>query len=169
MHRLSAAASLPAVIVILIITTCLSSCRPEQTPTRVIVKFMQAVGCQDFESARQYVTPDSAGEVENWHALLIFPDVSNPPTEKEEKNIGTFIGALYRFFETEVTESEATIRVTFFATDALIRFPTVADDPLTPVSAPFEVKLVRLPESDSSEDNPDLGPWLISEWYPIPG
>jgi hypothetical protein len=159
---------LPVVFALAIATlSCEDAFAPEQTPTRVVVAFMKAVGQGDTDVALQYVWPDSADQVETWRQMLIFPDVSTPPTDKELRDVETFIGNMYRFTVMDVGDTEATVSVKFFATDAIIGYPSVAEDPGTPVSATYSVNLLREQAGTNPQGKADYGPWLIREWNKV--
>ncbi|HDS30227.1 MAG TPA: hypothetical protein ENN67_04200 [Firmicutes bacterium] len=72
---------------------------------------------------------------------------------------------MYRFTKLEAGETEASVGVTFFASDALIAYPSVAEDPTTPVSAFYTVRLKRLVD-ESGEDSKidDSTPWYIYDF-----
>jgi hypothetical protein len=144
-------------------TACKEALSPEQTPQRVVIHFLKEAGRGDLDGAAEYVAPESAGDVASWARLLIFPTISSPPTPEDGEKIDKFIGRFYRITEMETTETEATVHVVFVATDMIVEYPSVAENPLVPNSAAFTLKLVR---PASGEGSPP-GDWKISTLEPI--
>jgi len=144
-------------------TACKGALSPEQTPQRVVIHFLKEAGRGDLDGAAEYVAPESAGNVASWARLLIFPDISSPPTPEDEETIDKFIGLFYRITEMEKTETEAMVHVVFVATDMIVEYPSVAENPLIPNSAPFSLKLVR----SAGEEGSPPGDWKISTLQPI--
>ncbi len=165
------AAIMAALLPVAALPACEGALSPEQTPNRVIIAFLKAIGRGDLDAAREFVAPESADRIESWARLLFFPDHSTPPTPKEEHDVDRFIGLFYRITVMEETETEASLHVVFVATDALIGFPAVADDPLVPSSAPFRVTLVRQfvggGEDEAEGEGSKPTGWLITSWTPI--
>lgn len=152
MSRLRAC-SFPAVSVTVALLTALSaSCEgalsPERTPQRAVIGFLKAVGRGDLAGAREWVAPESAEGIPEWTRHLFLPAHATPPTSEEENRIDQFIGLFYRITVREETETEARVHMVFVATDALVGFPSVADDPLVPNSASFMLTLKREGEAE---------------------
>ena len=148
----------------IVITTVLSmSCQgemsPQDTPERTVGGFLREVGLGNTDAARAYAVPESASMVETWLAKLYFPDHSNPPSSTDKTNLDKFIGNFYRVTLMDSTDTDATVRLMFAPTDALISFPSVADNPLVPTSAIFDVLLRRDVQNDGEE--PVFGDWKI--------
>jgi len=142
-----------------LLISCQGAVSPQVTPERVIGDFLRESGLGNMDAARAYAVPESAPMVETWRAKLYFPDHSNPPSAADETNLDKFIGNFYRVTLMESTDTEATVRLMFAPTDALIGFPSVADNPLVPTSAMFDVALRRDVQSDG--EKPDFGDWKI--------
>jgi hypothetical protein len=151
------------VLLVVFLSACSDMLKPEQTPERVVIHFLKEAGRGDMDGAREFVTPDSSGMVEQWTSLLYFPDISSPPTEEEAQKIDRFIGLFYRITPMNETETEADVHVVFAATDAIIDFPSMANDPLLPNVAQFKATLSREPAGE----NTDEGPWLIANFEPL--
>ena len=147
------------VITSVLLMSCQGEMSPQVTPERVIGDFLRESGLGNTDAARAYAVPESAPMVETWQAKLYFPDHSNPPSAADETNLDKFIGNFYRVTLMESTDTEATVRLMFAPTDALIGFPSVADNPLVPTSAMFDVVLRRDIQSDG--EKPDFGDWKI--------
>lgn len=143
---------------VMICSACSDMLKPEQTPERVVIHFLKEAGRGDMNGAREFVIPESSGMVEQWTSFLYFPDISSPPTEDEAAGIDRFIGLFYRITPMNVTDTEAEVHVAFSATDAIIEFPSVANDPLLPNIAQFRVTLMREPVGEDGEENP----WKIA-------
>lgn len=125
--------------------SCGESLKSERTPNRVLVDFLKAVGRGDYQRAGEFVVPDAHSSISTWASSLIFPDHAVPPTPQDEEQIDKFIGLFYRTTIDSQEETRVTLGLTYASTDALIQFPSVADNPMTPTSALFQVVLVREP------------------------
>jgi len=150
------------VLVIASVPGCGSALKPEQTPTRVVINFMKAAGRNDITAAGQYVSPESSEQVGTWRRSLIYPDISEPPTVSDESRINRFIGSLYRFTVMDETETTAKVYVIFTASDSLMGFPSVADNPQTPVSATWTVMLSRSVQGEG--DDTTYTEWIIDSF-----
>jgi hypothetical protein len=137
---------------------------PERTPVRTVVGLLKDVGRGDLDSARRWVAPEAHDRIGSWNLLLFFPDHSTPPTSEEEQKIDQFIGLFYRITVMEETETEARVHLVFAATDAIIGFPSVAENPLVPNTASFRLALKR---EASPEESAEKGKWLIASLEPI--
>mgnify|MGYP001082245401 CR=1 FL=1 len=144
-------------------TACSDMLKPEQTPERVVIHFLKEAGRGNMEGALEFVTPESSGQIEQWTSLLYFPDIASPATEDDGQTIDRFIGLFYRITPMDVTEMQAEVHVAFSATDAIIEFPSVANDPLLPNIAQFRITLVREPAGEDGEEKP----WLIVNLEPM--
>jgi hypothetical protein len=132
--------------VTLLISGCQSAMKPEQTPERIVIGFLKAVGRSDFESAKAFVVPESQGEIQNWTKMLFFPDHATPPSQSEADDIDRFIGLFYKITPTSQpkdTDTQLEVRLTFSATDALVGFPSVVNNPMVPNSALLMVQMSR--------------------------
>jgi hypothetical protein len=141
-------------------TGCESALKPEQTPNRVVINFLKDVGRYNYTGAQAFVAPDQHDRIPTWASQLIFPEISNPPTPEEAEKIDKFIGTIYRITSMDETDTSAKIYVVFTASDALMGFPSVADNPLTPVSATWTVMLTRTMDGEGTEA--EFGDWLIT-------
>ncbi len=144
---------------------CEGALAPKRTPNRVVIGFLKEIGRNDYDAAREWVAEESIPLIESWDRVLYFPDVSNPPTEEDGERIDDFISLFYRITTMEEGDTTAKVHLVFVATDAIINFPDIADDPLVPNSAPFMVALTR-PVEDESEDS-NAGDWKILSLEPI--
>ena len=140
---------------------CSGALEPRQTPQRVVLHFLKEAGRRNPDGAAQWTTPEAASQIESWIGLLFFPEVSHPATEEEGETIDRFIGLFYRVTTMSETETEAEVHLIFSATDAILEYPSVANQPMLPNVAQFMVTLVRQP-SDSKE-----GEWKISNLEPL--
>ena len=143
---------------------CSNALEPEKTPQRVVIDFLKESGRRDYEMAGEYVTAGSRDRIEQWARSLFFPDVSNPATPEEGQNIDKFIGNFYRVTTDDETQTQARVTLIWSATDALIGFPSVSENPMVPTSAMFEILLER---TDGSTDG-EMGSWMISNFGPMP-
>jgi len=151
------------ILALVVNTACSDMLKPEQTPERVVIHFLKEAGRSNMDGAREFVTPESTSQVEQWTSLLYFPDISSPATEEDGQTIDRFIGLFYRITPMDVTEMQAEVHVAFSATDAIIEFPSVANDPLLPNIAQFRITLVREPAGENGEESP----WLIVNLEPM--
>jgi len=167
MHASRVSAALIAAVFALTLTAvagCEGALSPELNPQRVVIYFLKDVG-RGNPDATKWVSPDAAGEVESWKRLLIFPDHATPPSPAEEEQIDRFIGLFYRVTVMDEGETEATVHLVFAATDAVVGFPSVADNPTVPSVAPFQLTLVRTKEGEGKEAK--FGDWRISAFQTI--
>ncbi len=130
---------------------CESVLSPEMTPERVVGNFLGDVGLENFEAAAEWVAPESVDQMESWHRKLFFPEHATPPTDEDETKLDRFLNHFYRITLMESTDTEARLHLVFAATDAIIGFPSIADDPMLPNSAAFTVMLVRSPEGEGED------------------
>ena len=151
-----------------ILTGCRGALKPEQTPERTVIGFLKAVGRGDFNGANNFIVPEKrAGLAQQWASQLFFPDHATPPSTDDEEQIDHFIGLFYRIVPTSVpteTDTQVQVRLTFSATDALVGFPTVANDPMVPNNALFMLTLARSVPPAESREKP--GDWMISDFAP---
>jgi len=151
--------ALLALLTVMISVSCESVLSPEETPERVTVNFLKAVGRDDFDSAGQWVVEESRGMISSWKAMFFFPDHQDPLTTDDENKIDRFIGNFYRVTVADEQETQLSARLLFTATDALVGFPSVADNPMVPNSALFLVTMTRTAEGDG--ENIEFSDWRI--------
>jgi len=147
------------------LVSCGSSFSAEVTPERVVGNFLREIGWENFDAAAEYVVPDAASQIENWRRGMFFPDHSTPPTSEDETRLDRYIGHFFRITLMESTDSEAKIHLVFVATDALIGFTSVAENPLVPNSLSYNIVLRReiVGAEENDEENEDVvaGDWKI--------
>jgi hypothetical protein len=157
-----------AICLDLIWTGCQGALTPEQTPERTVINFLKAVGRGDFSRADSFVVPEKrGGQAQLWANQLFFPDHATPPSKSDEEQIDHFIGLFYRLTATTTpapTDTQVEVRLTFSGTDAMVGFPSVANDPLVPNTALFMVTLTRTLPQPESKEKP--GDWMISDMVP---
>ena len=142
---------------------CANALRPEQTPQRVIINFLKAAGRGNIAGAEAFVVPESRSQIPSWVSQLFFPDHASPPTSDEEAKVDQFIGQFFRIAainQPAKTDTEVQARLTFAATDAMVGFPSVANNPLVPNSALYVVTLRRTVTGEGDKAKP--GEWLIA-------
>ena len=122
-------------------------------------RFLGEVGLGNIDGARELVAPEAADQVESWSLRLYFPSHSSPATSEDKTKLDRFIGHFYRITQMDHTETEADVHLVFVGTDAIVGFPSVADDPLLPTSAAFMVKLARTVEGEG--EDLEYGRWKI--------
>ena len=139
-----------------------SSLAPTLTPQRVVAHFLIDSGKGDYITAAQWVVDGSDHLIESWAQLLIMPSHSDPITPSEAQRIERFIASLYRITVIDQTDTDVTVSVVFTATDALVAFPDVADDPTVPTSAAYTAILTRT--ATVEDDETEYGDWLVSDF-----
>lgn len=147
-------------------TGCAGALAPEQTPQRVVINFLKEAGRGDYTAAAEWVAGESAGEVENWCRYLIFPEHGTPPSHDEESKIDRFIELFYRTNVLEENEATVEVSLNFFPNDALIGFPSVADDPTVPTSAQFTVILRKMEKDPGDSSQSTDAQWEIISLEP---
>ena len=146
---------------------CENALSPERTPERVVIGFLKAVGRGNMEAAKAFVVPESQGQIQNWYKQLFFPDHATPPSSGDEQEIDHFIALFYKITPTSnptETDTQIHARLSFAATDAMVGFPSVVNNPLIPNSALFMVTLTRSIVGEGKKAKP--GPWLIASISP---
>ncbi len=167
MHASRVLAALIAAGFVLTLTAaagCEGALSPELNPQRVVIGFLKDVG-RGSPDATKWVTPDAARQIESWKGLLIFPDHATPPSPSEEEQIDRFISLCYRVTMMDEGETEATVHLVFAGTDAIVGFPSVANNPSVPNVAPFQLTLVRTKEGEGKKAR--YGDWRISAFQTI--
>lgn len=139
---------------------------PERTPERTVIKFLKEVGRGNYESAGEWVESESRDKIESWARLFFFPDRETPPTAENEAKIDQFIGLFYRVTLMEESEDRAKIHLVFVATDALVGFPSVADNPLVPNSVSYTVILRKGINEENGTDGETESGWEIISLVP---
>ncbi len=139
---------------------------PEMTPERTVINFLKEVGKGNYESAGEWVGVESRDQIESWARLFFFPDRETPPTAENEANIDQFIGLFYRVTLMEESEDSAKIHLVFVATDALVGFPSVADNPLVPNSVSYTVILRKDINGGNGTDRETESGWEIISLEP---
>ncbi len=150
-------------IPLLAVSACSNSAMgPTLTPQRAVGHFLSDAGKGDFEAAAQWVSDGSDHLIPTWTATLFMPEHSDPITPTEANKIDRFITSLYRITVLDQTDTEVTVSVVFTATDALVAFPSVADDPRVPTSAAYTAILTRTAVVEDEET--EYGDWLVSDF-----
>jgi hypothetical protein len=143
--------------------SCESLVTAQENPTRTVIDFLKDIGRGDFEGARDFVADDSQDQIQSWFNSMWFPDHETPPTPQNESDIDKFIGNFYKVSVDNQDDLLAVAMLTWSATDALIAFPSVADNPTVPPNARYRITLVN---EAASEDAPPV--WKISSLIPEP-
>ena len=153
-------------LIILALPACKGGLSPEQTPQRTVVNFLKEVGRGNYDAAAEWVADESDGEVGTWSMKLFFPDHGSPPSAKEAADVDKFIELFYRTTVVEESETSVEISLSFFPTDALIGFPSVAEDPTIPTSARYTVMLRKTEAATNESGEETESVWEITSLVP---